>query len=302
MGAAYEVASSGRDRAEWLRARKEGIGGSDAAAIVGVNPYSSPLSVYVEKLELGDSDPDGEVSEQARWGKILEPHVIEEFRRRSGRTIRRDGRLLRSRRRPWQLATLDARQWDPKFHPGPGLVEAKSTRFNWERIPDDCWAQLQHQFAVTGFQWGSFVVLDLMRREIHDVDVAPDPDYQRELIEREAEFWSDLTRGVAPDPDGTAASAKALRLLYPDEVPGKTIELSSELGELSDELQELKRRTQVDRYRREEIEIDIKAALGDAEVGLFADGTGYTYRTQERREHVQHASTFRALRFTRGES
>lgn len=302
MGSAYEVAASGRDRGDWLRARREGLGASDASAILGVNPYASPLSVYVEKLEHADPDPDVEVSEQARWGRILEPHVIEEFRRSSGRTIRRDGRLLRSRRRPWQLATLDARQWDPKLHPGPGLVEAKSTRFEWQRIPDEHWAQIQHQFAVTGFRWGSFVVLDLMRREITSVDVEPDPDYQSELIQREAEFWSDLLSGVPPQPDGTEATAKALKLLYPEAIPGKVIQLSTEIADLSDELEPIKGRMKIDKARRDEIETQIKAALGDAEIGRFADGTGYTYRTAERRERVTPAGTYRTLRFTRGGS
>ena len=36
-------------RAEWLAARKAGIGGGDAAAIIGLNPFSSPLTVWADK-------------------------------------------------------------------------------------------------------------------------------------------------------------------------------------------------------------------------------------------------------------
>lgn len=300
MGTAYEVVCNGRDRGDWLRARRDGIGGSDAAAILGVDPYGSAMSVYTDKLGLhGDPDPESEVSEQARWGRILEPHVIDEFTRRSGRRVRRDGRLLRSRRRPWQLTTLDARQWDPE-HAGPGLVEAKTTRFAWERIPLGLWTQVQHQFAVTGYTWGTFVTLDLMRRELKWVDIAPDPSLQTELIEREGEFWSDLIEGTPPIPDGTAASSEAIRRLYPEPVPGKVIPLGPEIAELSDELEPLKGRMRVAKSRRDELENEIKAALGDAEEGTFADGTGYTFRLHERRERVTPAGTYRTLRFTGG--
>lgn len=303
MGTAYEVVCSGRDRGEWLLARRDGLGGSDAASVLGVNPYGSAMSVYTDKLGLhGDPDPNEEVSEQARWGRILEPHVIAEFTRRSGRKVRRDGRLLRSRRRPWQLTTLDARQWDPdgSEHEGPGLVEAKTTRFEWQRIPLDLWTQVQHQFAVTGYTWGTFVTLDLMRRELKWVDIAPDPELQRELIEREGEFWSDMLSGVPPIPDGSEASAAAIKALYPEPVPGKVISLGPEIAELSDELEPLKGRMKVEKARRDELENEIKAALGDAEEGTFADGTGYTFRLHERRERMTPAGTYRTLRFTGG--
>lgn len=297
MGAAYEVLCSGRDRGEWLRLRREGIGGSDAAAVLGVSPWASAMSIYTDKIGLAELDPDEEVSEQARWGKILEPHLVDEFARRTGRRVRPDGRLIRSRARPWQITTLDARQRD-RDHEGPGLVEAKTTRFEWERIPDEHWAQMQHEFAVTGFRWGSFVVLDLMRREVHWIDVEPDRDYVDELIEREREFWRNLLDGVPPPPDQGGDFAEALQRLYPVPVEGKVVELPADLLDLSEELQDLRDHLGADRKRRTELEDEIKAAIGEAEAGTFADGTGYTYKAQHREERIQKASTFRVLRYT----
>lgn len=299
MGAAYEVLCSGRDRAEWLRLRREGIGGSDAAAVLGVSPWSSAMSVYVDKIGLDAPDPDEEVSEQARWGKILEPHVVEEFRRRTGRVVHRDGRLIRSRARPWQLTTLDARQRSPD-HEGPGLVEAKTTRFEWERIPDEHWAQLQHQFAVTGFRWGSFVVLDLMRRETTWLDVVPDRKYIAELVDYEHGFWRDLLEGVPPPPDASSAFAEALRRVYPVPVVGKSVDLPPDLMAASEELEDVKARQGDDKKRRTALENEIKAELADAESGTFPDGTGYTFKAQHRAETIQKAATFRVLRYQKG--
>ena len=299
MGAAYEVLCSGRNRAEWLRLRRDGIGGSDAAAVLGVSPWSSAMSVYADKIGITEQDPNEEVSEQARWGKILEPHLVEEFRRRTGRVVQRDGRLIRSRARPWQLTTLDARQRSSD-HEGPGLVEAKTTRFEWERIPDEHWAQLQHQFAVTGFSWGSFVVLDLMRRETTWLDVVPDRKYIAELVDYERGFWQDLIEGVPPPADGSSAFAEALLRVYPVPVVGKSVDLPADLMDGSEELEDLKARQGVDKKRRTALENQIKAELADAESGTFPDGTGYTFKAQSRAETIQKAATFRVLRYQKG--
>lgn len=37
------------DKNHWLKLRKTGIGGSDAASVLGLNPYRSAMSVYLEK-------------------------------------------------------------------------------------------------------------------------------------------------------------------------------------------------------------------------------------------------------------
>lgn len=56
--------------------RRTGIGGSDVGAILGVNPFRSPLDVYMDKLGLKEPEPD---NEKMRWGRILEPTIAQEF-------------------------------------------------------------------------------------------------------------------------------------------------------------------------------------------------------------------------------
>lgn len=56
--------------------RRTGIGGSDIGAILGVNPFRSPLDVYMDKLGLKEPTPD---NEKMRWGRILEPTIAHEF-------------------------------------------------------------------------------------------------------------------------------------------------------------------------------------------------------------------------------
>ncbi len=294
MGSAYEVIGHAtRDRRGWLRARRDGIGASDCAAILGVSPWQSALEVYAEKVsgEVRDEDP----SEYATWGKILEPHLIAQFAERTGRAVRREGRLLRSRRYPWQLTTLDARQRRrPKGL--PGLVEVKTTKFHWDRIPEDIWAQVQHQFAVTRMRYGSIVVFNRTTCETAIVPVEPDPDYIGELTEIEAEFWSDLEKGIPPQPDGSVSAAKTLRKLYPQHVPGKEIMLDTDLIDVGLALEQAKQSKKGIDGEIREYESKLISAIGEAEIGTLPDGTAYTYRSQKRAEFISKATEYRVLR------
>ncbi len=293
MGSAYEVIGNARNRPAWLRARRDGIGASDSAAILGVSPWASALEVYADKVstEIRDEDP----SEYATWGRILEPHLITKFAAETGRAVRREGRLLRSRRHPWQMTTLDARQRKTP-RGAPGLVEVKTTKFHWDRVPEDIWAQVQHQFAVTRMRYGSIVVFNRTTCETVIVDVQPDPDYIGELTEIEAEFWSNLEKGIPPQPDGSESAARTLRKLYPQHVPGKEIMLDTDLIDVGLALEQAKQSKKGIDGEIREYESKLISAIGEAEIGMLPDGTAYTYRLQKRAEYMAKATEFRVLR------
>ena len=78
-------------REEWLDARRNGIGGSDASAILGLNPYSSPLKVYLDKIGKGEEQ---ETNEAMRQGTDLEPYVAERFTKETGKKVKRCNKIL----------------------------------------------------------------------------------------------------------------------------------------------------------------------------------------------------------------
>jgi putative phage-type endonuclease len=106
--------------AEWAEARRSGIGGSDAPVVVGESPYRSPYELWAEKLRLVQPP---EENEAMTWGRRLEPVVAAAYTEATGRRLRRVRRLLRSRERPWQLASLDRAVVGEQR-----LVEIKTTR------------------------------------------------------------------------------------------------------------------------------------------------------------------------------
>ena len=68
-----KIPTAGMDRQEWLKLRKEGIGGSDAGAICGLNPYASPMSVYQDKTSPEISEQDNEAMRQGGIWRIMWP-------------------------------------------------------------------------------------------------------------------------------------------------------------------------------------------------------------------------------------
>ena len=86
------VKTKAMPREDWLEVRKQGIGSSDAAAAVGLNPYQSQLELWMIKTgrdaNLPKPDPNDETSPMY-WGTILEPIVANHYVKRTGRKVRR---------------------------------------------------------------------------------------------------------------------------------------------------------------------------------------------------------------------
>lgn len=94
------------DREAWLTARRNGLGSSDVAAILGISRYGNALSVYHDKT--GGLPLESDDSEPALWGRAFEETVAREWARRNRSVVRRVG-LVANTERPWQMCTLDRR-------------------------------------------------------------------------------------------------------------------------------------------------------------------------------------------------
>jgi putative phage-type endonuclease len=73
-----------KNKQEWLRERKNYLGGTDLAAICGLNPYRTALDVYLEKTS---DDIAYETNAAMRWGNLLEDVVAKAYSEDTGRTI-----------------------------------------------------------------------------------------------------------------------------------------------------------------------------------------------------------------------
>src|SRR5262245_19558887 len=151
------------DRAAWLAARRHGIGGSDAPAVLGVSPWKTSAQLWAEKLEM--LEEDAAESEAMRMGRKLEPIIRELYTEATGQHVLESPPydIRRSRTYPWMTATLDGVVFPPEAAE-PGVFEAKTAsawhRDEWATEPPVAYqVQVQHNMVVTGATWGVLAVL-----------------------------------------------------------------------------------------------------------------------------------------------
>lgn len=287
-------------RDEWLDERKSGIGASEAAIVLGLSPWKSPLALYAEKI--GVPEPTEE-TEAMEWGRRLERPIAEKFAETTGRLVELNDDLTIDRHPefPFILATLDATQYS-EDRDGPGVLEIKTTNAARKREwiesgpPQFYLVQVQHQLCVTGRRWGSIAVL-FGGQEFAWFDVERNDAFIDEVLVPELRsFWERIEKRIPPPADGSDSSRKALEALYPvrhveDPVvlPGHLIDLDLELTEINAQIKELQ-------ARKRAIENAIIEALQGADSGVLANGVKYTYREQTRKSYVVPETTFRVLR------
>lgn len=200
---------------EWLEYRRNGIGGSDAAAICGLNPYKSPMAVWLEKT--GQAEPEN-VGEAAYWGNILEPLIMEEFGRRTGLDVGRELSILQHEKHSFMIANLDGiafcRERNEAF-----VFEAKTANsFSaslWENgVPEHYQLQVQHYMAVTGYS-GTYVGVLIGGQNFKHFYIPRDEEIIGMLIELEKRFWNYVVTNTPPPIDGSIASTSFISKLYP---------------------------------------------------------------------------------------
>ena len=216
-------------REDWLEVRKQGIGSSDAAAAVGLNPYKSQLELWLEKTGRDDNLPKADPHDEESpmyWGNILEPIVAAHYTKRTGNRVRRINAVLQhpNPALPWMLANIDR---EVTGAPGVQILECKTTGINGARlckegVPEYVQLQVHHQLAVTGKQAADVaVLLGGQHLEIHRIE--RNDGLIARLIELERQFWHYVETDTPPPADGSDSADTALRCLYPED-KGQTLD------------------------------------------------------------------------------
>ena len=289
-------------RAEWLEARKTGIGASEAAAAIGVSPWSSPMQLWGEKTGRIEPDDLSEV-ERVQWGTILEPIIGEEYSRRTGRHVGHNAayEIVRHPNHDCMQATLDFRQ-HADDHAGPGVLETKTTsewnKADWQGEPPLHYQiQLQHQLACTDHSWGTLAAL-VGGQELFWIDFERNDRFIAAMIEAEARFWDHVTSDTPPPVDGSIVTADALRQLYGKD-DGETIALPAESIVWDEKLVEVKAYIKELKADQVALENNLKAAMQDAAYGRLPNGGRYSWKTITRHEQAREARETQYRQFRR---
>lgn len=252
--------------AQWLEARKQGIGGSDAAGVLGMSKYATPLTVWLDKT--GRSEPkDLSDNEKVYWGTVLEDVVAKEFaKRHPDMRVRRRNAMLVSKERPWAFASIDriVTTEDGRI----GILEIKTAggymAGDWEDgIPDYYIPQPTHYLAVTGFDFYAVAVL-IGGNDYREFFVERDEEDIAALVEREDIFWHRYVEtDTAPAVTSSEADSNALLGMH-SEQSGEYVEMLDQDVPQIAELIEANAQEKEIKERKKLLSNEIKAIVGDA--------------------------------------
>ena len=250
-------------REEWLVERRKSIGGSDASGILRLNKYSSPYTVWADKVGLLPPKDDNEAMRQ---GRDLEDYVAHRFMEQTGKKVRRENYMLRNPDYPFAHADLDR----VVIGEDAGL-ECKTTKslsfskFKNGEYPTYYYVQCVHYMMVTGCKRWYLAVL-VLGEGFYVFTIERDEEEIRALAEAEAEFWNNhVASGIAPDVDGSEATTDAVNAAFSECSGGNVglIGFDSDLEkymEINEKMRELK-------SMKDEVANKIKCHLKEADEG-----------------------------------
>jgi putative phage-type endonuclease len=274
------------DRQQWLEVRQRGIGSSDAAAAIGLNPYKSMLELWLEKTGTAPAAAN-EVSEEkfgpTYWGTLLEPIVAAHYTRQTGNRVRRVNAVLAHPEYPWMLANLDREVVGAS---DVQILECKTAGLNGARlwsdgVPEYVQLQVLHQLAVTGKAAADVAVL-ICGQELRVHRITRDDTMIAQLIELEQDFWRMVTGKTVPPADGSDSAARALQRLYPHDC-GESLVFANDpyLEQVFQELLEARSQVEREEKRASELKQAIQQRMGDAAKAVFSAGSVTWKRTRD---------------------
>lgn len=201
--------TSDLSREEWLKFRRKGIGGSDAAVICGLNPWSSLVQLWADKT---GRLPEKEDNEAMRQGRDLEDYVARRFMEATGKKVRRRNAMFRHSKIEFLTANIDREI----VGENAGLECKTTTQFNRSdfengEIPLYYLCQCRHYMSVMDYDRMYLAVL-VTGSAFYWYVIERDKDEEQALQQLEIGFWNDyITPDVCPPADGTEPTANTLK-------------------------------------------------------------------------------------------
>ena len=256
-----------KSRDEWLELRSKYIGGSDAAAVIGLNPWVSAYSLWAEKTGKTHSFCGNLATEV---GTYLEEFVAQKFSSETGKRVRRVNQSILNSKYPWAIANIDR-----EIVGEDAGLEIKTTselnlkKFNNGEYPAQYYCQCVHYMAVTGKKRWYLAVL-IGNREFKIFTIERDDAEIDALMTAESDFWEHVKHNTPPSIDGSQATTDAIKTIYGDSNDNKIdlygfdsiLDQYVSIGNQIKELEEI----------RDECANKVKAYMGESNSG---DGHRY---------------------------
>lgn len=266
---------------DWHRRRAKGLGGSDAATVLGISPFKSPLRLWKEKR--GEVAPDDlDAKEHIYWGTTLERIIADEYAQRTGRTICEVDTIFVHPKYPFMLCNVDRIVTTR----GPRVIlEVKNvstfhfSAAEWgpdgsQQVPPYYYVQAQHNCACTGAVQCDMPIL-VGGNEYRCYPLPRDDAFIEKMIAKESAFWQSIIDGVEPEP----INLSDLKLLFPNHVAGAHVDATEETARAWAMLTENSLQMKRLKAERKDAEFLVKSCMGEAEYLSFNGVRLATWRT-----------------------
>jgi putative phage-type endonuclease len=264
-------------REEWLKLRSQYIGGSDAAAVVGLNPFSSPYALWAEKT---GQIPCFAGNLATEVGTFLEEFVAQKFAAETGKKVRKCNQSFLNSDYPFAIANIDR-----EIVGEDAGLEIKTTselnmkKFKGGEYPANYYCQCVHYIAMTGKQRWYLAVL-IGNRDFQWFTIERDEAEIAALMGAEADFWELVKNRTPPVADGSRATTDAIKTIFA-ESSEDTVDLTLKLPALLQYIDLGKQIAELETLR-DEAANRIKSFMGDAGGGE-CDGYRVSWKSSTRR-------------------
>lgn len=263
---------------EWLKLRSQYIGGSDAAAVVGMNSFSSPYSLWAEKT---GKAPGFSGNLATEVGTYLEEFVAQKFADETGKKVRNCNYSFLNSEYPFAIANIDR-----EIVGEDAGLEIKTTdslnlkKFKNGEYPANYYCQCVHYMAITGKKRWYLAVL-IGNKEFKWFTIERDEAEIAALMGAEKAFWECVKNNTPPAIDGSKATTESIKAIYADSDDESTVDLMAYKKDLAiytalgQEIKELQ-------AKQDEAANRIKAFMGESSGG-FCDDYKVSWQSRNRK-------------------
>ena len=203
---------------ETLKTRRTGIGGSDAAQVLGLSRWGGAFTVWDNKVNGVDKQLD---SEAIHWGNVLEDVVAQEFMRRTGLEVVPQDKTFRSEKYPFMIANIDRQVVGENQGLECKTASAfKASEWSGDELPDEYYIQVQHYCSVMDWEGCWIACLIGGQKFIHKF-VPRNEAFIKDMRESEGDFWNNYVLTKTPpeisEADKVIIAQKSEKLLTPVE-------------------------------------------------------------------------------------
>lgn len=255
------------DRVAWERIRKSGIGGSDIAAIMGLNPWKSAFALYAEKH--GDVEAeDLSNNEFVYWGTVLEQVVADRFCELTGKKVRKCG-TLQDESYEFMLANVDrlvvGENAGLECKTANGF---KASEWDGDSLPDSYYCQCQWYMAITGCEkW--YIACLIGGNHFVWKEIPRNDEFIADMRAQAIVFWNNLQADVAPEVDGSESTSQTVDKIVANVVGADEIALGTQAAPFIARYHELAKTEKLVKEQKQQCQNALTLMLSGAKCGTY---------------------------------